>query len=153
MGIGQANLNPALIVALLQLKEVQLLRGAIRAADVESGKQFGAAGIALDPVRGKEEEDRFEPRRVIHPTPRYLPRPVLHPTPRYLPREVVAPLGGANKGEQRGDEGATPKIAPAPPPPWKELPWPKSGLPQCKVKVVVVAPDMNSKGALLDLFI
>ena len=140
------------IVAALDLKEVQLLVRAMRNADAQAARSRGGlsqqpAATTLSPT---EPAARFEPRPVIHPTPRYEPRPVIHPKPRIEPCEL--------------NQCCRP---PAPPPivvekvpaelplqpPWKTLPWENPPQPAPKVKLACYHPDIIRKGLLLDSFI
>ena len=75
----------ALAVALSDLKVVQLLRDAIRTADLSGGK------VCCDGAVARRLDDCYEARRHIHPEPKYENRVVYHPTPRYLPRPVICP--------------------------------------------------------------
>jgi len=140
----------SLLVAALDLKMVQLIRGAIRAADEASGKGEAVSGLGPAP-------DRIEQRRVFHPEPRIEPRLVYHPTPRIEPREIIHP---------------TPRVVEPPPvyccppcepkprdhkspfvPPWKVMPWENPPQPLLKVKVIKLKPDIVRMGSLIDCFI
>jgi hypothetical protein len=139
------------IVAAIQLSEIQSLIKAIRAADVQSAA-FAASSSNRCPsaCRPSVPAARFEPRPVIHPTPRYLPRPVIHPTPR-IEKSIV-----------ERDRHCTP-VAPtvvvqAPTelplqPPWKTVPWQTPPPPAPKVKLACYHPDKIHRGMLLDFFI
>ena len=144
--------SASLIVASFDLKLVQLLRGAIRAADAASGKAAPIAFIGPAPTFAARRllsrevlhpEPRFEPRPVIHPTPRFLPRPVIHLTPRFEPPPSCAPV--------------TPEVPPrcghGLPPPWKVPVWNMPVEPKVTIKRVIHLTDVHSKGSLLDLFI
>jgi hypothetical protein len=141
-----------LLVAALNLKEVQLVRAAIRTADLSAGGVPGPLGTIEQPEtlarRHITPEPRIEPRVVYHPTPRFEPRPVIHPAPRFLPRPVI-------------EESSCPPMQPEQPPrshnpiqpPWRVLPWQIPSPPPPKVKVVLIRPDIVSKGSLIDFFI
>ena len=144
--------SASLIVASLDLKLVQLLRGAIRAADAASGKAAPIAFIGPAPTFAARRlllreilhrEPRFEPRPVIHPTPRFLPRPAIHLTPRFEPPPCPAPV--------------TPEVAPhcgcGLPPPWKMLVWNMPVESKVTIKRIMHLTDVHHKGSLLDLFI
>jgi hypothetical protein len=145
-GVGFESIA-ALAVAKLDLELVQLLRDAIRTADIAGGKLGPGGTISPGP--------RIEPRKRIEPTPRFLPRKVIHPTPRFEPRFVVHPT--AKVELQPAPAAADPEQPPRCPspirPPWKQLAWnapiPKSVQP----KVVQYRTDIQNKGSLLDLFI
>lgn len=138
----------SLIVASFDLKVVQLLRAAIRTADLSEGTV--GRQIACE----QRQEDRFEDRRHLHPEPVYEPRPVLHPTPRYEPREVhrpvhiiddpcpPAPLGCKTDGN----------VGPLPPP-WRLPVSEKSSQPAPIVKVSIHRTDVHNKGSLIDIFL
>jgi hypothetical protein len=138
------------VVAAFQLKEVQLLRAAIQAADQQSKSSSMLPGPVPSP----------QPREVIHLTPRYAPREVIHPTPRYEPRQVIHPTP---RYEQRAlacpCDGPREVIVSKPPnelpiePPWKKLPWQFPPAPAPKVKLARYHPDTPAKGVLLDFFI
>jgi len=134
-----------LLVAALDLKLVQLLRGAMRAADAAANPQ-GLPIVRADVFRAREvvhPEPRFEPRLVAHPTPRFLPRPAIHPTPRLdlgfspIPANPECP----------------PRCCHALPPPWRMPVWNMPIPPRPTIKRIVHLTDLHHKGSLLDLFI
>jgi hypothetical protein len=141
----------SLLVATLDLKEVQLLRGAIRAADEQAGPQHrfldsdsyspSSRIRECSPCYGSPE---YLPRQVFHLKPRYEPRPVLHPTARLEMRHCMEP-------------GPVPILPPvhAEPnpiqPPWKVLPSPIQ--PVRLVKVVDLRPEIVNTGRVIDCFI
>ena len=142
-----------LLVAALDLKLVQLIRGAMRAADIASGKGQSATplGPAPDPapsITGRRHytpEPVYEARRHFHPTPRYEPRPVIHPTPRV---EVAPPIViPAEPCVEKCHCLKSPFI-----PSWKLLPWQNPPQPAQVVKVVKVKPDIVRKGSMIDCF-
>jgi hypothetical protein len=149
----------SLIIATSQLKLVQDVIGAMRAADAASGKQFGPLGIEINPApSGHGPVDQCCCRPANSQDPKYLPRPVIHPTPRYLPRPVyhLTPRVEWNQPpsclpEESGK--VTAHITEAPPPPWKILAWPKIDPPHLKVKVMEYRPDTKGKGTLINLFV
>lgn len=143
-------MNPALIVAKLDLQLVRMIRQAIRTADAASGKGGGSPAAVI------------APRPQIHPTPHFQPRPVIHPTPRIEPRLVYRP--------KTIEPRLAPGISSLPPeaprersahklpiePPWKVMPWqsPAPAAPAApKLKPVDKHPDVANKGTLLDVFI
>jgi hypothetical protein len=141
--VSSANL----IAATLNLQLVNSVLRAIRVAD--------RAAIREDVVLTEPCRDRFccgvwwrhpcyLPRRVIHPTPRYLPRPVLHPTPRVEEPCCPPPCCPSAK---------VPHLTPGPQPPWKTMPWQEPVRPASVIKMIVRAPDTQSKGTLVDLFL
>jgi hypothetical protein len=136
----------SLIVAASDLEVVRLIRGAIRAADIEAGGG-GAFGIVPTP--------RIEPRLRHEPEPEILPRPVIHPTPRFEPRPVYHPT--ARLELQPAPAAADPERPPRCPspiqPPWKQLVWQTPIPPRAILKVVQYKTDIPHKGSLLDVFV
>lgn len=141
-----------LLVATLDLKLVQLVRGAMRAVD-DQGRpgtgDFFVPGPVIEPRQRFHPEPAIEPRRHIQPEPRIEPRPVrrvdaTRPAPCPPVVVEVAPADKASSGSPIQ-------------PPWKVLPWdaPPAERPRPvhKVKVVIGPPDMCSKGNVIDLFI
>ena len=141
--------NVSLLVAALDLKLVQLVRQAMRAADQQAGAPASALGPAPtpEPRRVIHPEERFEPRPVIRPTPRFEPRPVIYPKPRIAPRPV------------RGDPAPAETVVRKEPaelplqPPWAKLPWQNPPSPAPKIKLAPPHPDIVRRGELLDFFI
>ena len=127
----------SLIVAAFELSAVQLIRGAIRTADLSSGRGQSATPLGPDPdpafggsvgVAGSgrchiDPEPVYEPRRHIHPTPRYEDRTVYY-TVRHVPRIEQADNEAAGACPQWGPVAAVPVCSTkAPiPPVWKSLP-------------------------------
>ena len=149
--------NAALLVAALDLDLVQLLRGAMRTADIASGKPQAVSelGPAPTPLRDRfDREPVFEQRRVIHPEPKYERRQIIHPQPRI---EFPAPL----KVESQPAEPPCscccvvikPEIESPLPPPWRQPIWATPIPPTPKVKIVKIRPDIHNKGSLIDFFI
>src|SRR5438093_125762 len=110
--------SSSLIVASFDLKLVQLLRGAIRAADAASGRGAPIAFIGPAPTFAA---GRLGSRRVLHPEPRFEPRPVIHPTPRFLPRPVIHLTPGFDPASSAGSvlPEKPPHCGDGLPPPWK----------------------------------
>lgn len=141
--------SASLIVATLDLKMVQSVIGAMRAAD-KASHHCGPCG-RFDAIENQVICRRFrlhptpviEPRQVIHPTPRILPRPVIHPQPRVEPQPPPC------EPELHCHEA--PKCLP--PPPWKVLPWKIPIPPPVQIKRVIHRTDVKHKGSLIDLFI
>jgi hypothetical protein len=140
----------ALFVAALDLKEVQLLRGAIRVADEEAGPQHrfldddSYTPSAVRPCSPCYGPSVTLPRQVFHPTPRYEPRPVLHPTVRLEMRRTMEPAPVPIQPPVHNEPNPIQ-------PPWKVLPSPI--LPVRLVKVVQVQPENNNTGRVIDCFI
>jgi hypothetical protein len=134
------------IVATLDLKLVRLIRAAMQDDRKHAVTPLGPAPQDILPRKRIEPEPRIEPRQHIHPTPYFEPRPVYHPTPRYGPREcpcVPPPCDPLPK-----DDTGRCRIQP----PWKVRPWEAPMPMKREVKVVVVRPDIVSKGSLIDFF-
>jgi hypothetical protein len=142
-----------LLVATLDLKLVQLLRGAMRAADRQ-----GPAG------RGQliHPAPTIEPRRHFHPEPKFEPRPHVHPEPAFDPRPRLHVPGYLRGAECCPNSPASQPIVPKSPtspiqPPWKVLPWENPPAmrprPLQKVKLMIGRPDISPKGTVIDVFI
>jgi hypothetical protein len=139
----------SLISATLDLKMVQSVIAAMRAADRASDRCEPCG--TFDSIAPRNDCRRFH----LHPTPFIEPRPVLHPTPRILPRPVLHP--------QPRVELQPPPVAPDPhchssckspfPPPWKVLPWKIPIPPPVQIKQVIHRTDVKNKGSLIDMFI
>ena len=141
--------NIALMVAALDLKLVQLLRGAMAAANAGAAKSTGLPGPAPTVAAPRpviHPQPRIEPRQVIHPTPRIEPREVIRPTPRVVepPPILCCPRCPPDKPHQPG----SPVV-----PPWKVLPWENPPQPLPKVKLIKLKPDIVTRGSLIDCFI
>lgn len=145
----------SLILATFQLKAVQAVTGAIRAADLASGDVQTPSGIIEKPAppagqfSDSNREPVYEPRRHIQRDPVYTRRQVIHPTPRYERRPVyVEPVQ-----EKPEVESCTP-LAPSPiEPPWKVLPWmdryPRpAGVEREVIKVIEPVPDSSRSGMI-----
>ena len=145
------GVEASLAVAVMQLKEVSLLTQAIRTADIQSGQQFGAAGIAMNPPYQTNGCDVYEPcpriapRVIYHPQLLILPRPVEHPTPRIEPQTPL-PINSAPL-PSHGHSSSPIQ------PPWKVLPWPQTDHSTRKIKAAFTQPDKKDVGALLNYFV
>jgi hypothetical protein len=131
----------SVLVAALDLKEVQLLRAAMRIAD----RQDRRCDRLL-------REPKYEPRQVIHPEPRYEPRPVIHPTPRYEARPIIHPRPVFEPNPIEPCE-VHPKHKPFLQAPWQVMPWEKAPEPPRTIKVVIKHVDTVLKGSLIDCFL
>jgi hypothetical protein len=146
MGVNFQDLA-AITVASLDLELVRLVRGAIRTADISSGKGCNNGILCPEPDilprRHLTPEPEYLPRRHIHPTPRYEPRPVIHPTPRVEsepPPACIPPCPPPSEHKCL-------------PPPWKLAVWNVPIPPPAILKVVQYKTDIPHKGSLLDVFI
>src|SRR5262249_1156452 len=122
--------SAGLTVAALDLKLVQLVRGAMAAADAQGKAGGGAAGCT-----------GVEPRKHIHPTPKFEPRPVHPPEPHFAPRPVHHPEPRFEQHPQPVAPEVTRKHSPVLDPPWKTLPWKTLPKVQPKIKIVLQRPD------------
>jgi hypothetical protein len=138
--------NAAVVVALAGLQVVDDVIAAIRTADIASGKQFGAAGIPQNPVYQPREvfkaNPKIEPGKVIHTPAKVVPGPVIYEKPHFRSAacEEASPAIADHRPVQTG-----------PLPPWKILPWQQPEV--CKVKIILVRPDTEIKGSLIDCFL
>lgn len=151
--------NAALLVAALDLNLVQLLRGAMRAADIASGRRepVSALGPAPTPPPDRfEREPVFQNRRVVHPEPKFAARTVAHvasakqlPAPAKLAIETHAPeIEPCCCSITIKPEVESPLA-----PPWRQPIWATPIPPTSKVKIVKIRPDIINKGSLIDFFI
>jgi hypothetical protein len=149
----------SLIVATFDLKEVQLVRDAIRTADISSGKGQPVSKIGPAP-------NNFDQRFHFHPEPKIEPRRHIHPDPVIEPRRHIRPVDRFEPSNALGGKAPDVIVIPVPvpcpkhhghtiQPPWKVLPWQQEPAPHVapKIKVVVKPPDIALKGTLLDCFI
>ena len=135
--------NVTLLVAALDLKLVQDIRGAIRKADATGAKTASHEPVAT-----------YEPRRTIHPEPVYQARRVIHPMPHIDTRHVehltkINPDSIPATSESKPVHHAKSPLDP----PWKTLPWKNPPRPGHIVKVFQYRPDMPSSGSILDCFL
>ena len=141
-----------LVVAALDLKVVRLVRDAIRTADLSAGGVPGPLGTVVfrnAAARARViPEPRFEPRVVYHPQPRFEPRQTIHPQATYAPAPLIEQPPTVLCEPEQPVRNRCPIQ-----PPWRVLPWEIPAQPAPKVKVVVVRPDIVSKGSLIDFFI
>jgi hypothetical protein len=139
----------------LDLQLVRLVRGAIRAADIGSGRGQPVSGLGPAPTPPPalhvHPEPVYEPRQHIHPEPRVEPRPVIHPAPRVEP---CPPILACPAPSEPIEIKAAPCPHPSPfQPPWRVLPWQNPVPPRPVLKVVMRRPDIVRRGQLLDVFI
>ena len=140
-----------LVVAALDLKLVQLLRGAMRAADLGAAASKGVDRITPAAV--------YEPARHVHLTPVIEPREHIRAAPCREPAKVVVTrseqprLALAISECRSGCEAAAPPAKSPVEPPWKVLPWRQPPKMVVNVKWVKVQPDIINKGSLIDCFI
>jgi len=143
-----------LIVATLDLSEVQLVTKAIRTADLSTAAQGGGpAGIHVGPAA------TYEPRAVLHSEHRIESRGTIYTA------QAIRPCKAAEQEikvrcKPLADEDSCQTItvhAPPSPlqPPWATLPWPAiKPAPSSKViKLIVRQSDNACSGTILDCFI
>ena len=159
----------SLIVAAFELSAVQLVRGAIRTADLSSGRGQSATPLGPDPNPvfggpggaagsgrfGIDPELVYEPRRHIHPAPRYEGRTVYY-TVRHVPRIEQADNEAARACAQSVPATTVPAYtSDGPiPPVWKTLP-PVEHPPHPRRVVRIVRQHRGAlqKGLVLDVHV
>jgi hypothetical protein len=153
--VGSVDSHISLLVAASDLKLVQLIRGAIRAADIASGRVPPVSGIGPAPTPPPplhiHPDPVYEPRPHIHPEPRFEPRPVIRPAPRV---ETSPPILACPRPCEPIEVNPVPVPHPSPiQPPWRVLPWQVPVPPRPVLKVVMRRPEIVRRGQLLDVFI
>jgi hypothetical protein len=158
--VASAADNAALLVAALDLDLVQLLRSAMRAADIASGRTEPISALGPAPTPPPDRFDRepvFQPRRVYHPEPRFAPREVIGID---SPKELAAsPAKTELKAQPVEAETSCCSVTIKPEmesplaPPWRQPVWANPIPPALKVKIVKIRPDIINKGSLIDFFI
>ncbi|MBC8106489.1 MAG: hypothetical protein H7Z14_07865 [Anaerolineae bacterium] len=140
----------SLAVASLDLQVVQLLRDAIRTADIAGGKFGGLPLCDRGPINAIAlPRDRFEP------TPHIEPRKTLHPAPRFEARPVFherIDIDFSSSDTSGKTELAAVDRTPLPPP-WRTPVWKMPLQPAPMVKVHIHRTDVHNKGSLIDLFL
>ena len=131
----------SLALATLDLKLVQLVRGAMAAADGQAKSNLIHPAPTPEPRRHIHPEPHFESRPVHHPEPYFARRPVHHPEPRFEAHPVPVDPEVVRKHPCPLD------------PPWKILPWQAAPKVAPKIKIVLHRPDIRNKGTLIDTFI
>lgn len=135
----------SLIVAGMDLKMVQGVIRAMRAADIAGAKTKPPID-RYNETHATRRFDEVQPRRVIHPTPEIAPRRVIHPTPRVEPTPALPAVDRADEIHSH--------ITPSPiQPPWKVLLWNQPVQSPPIVKQIVQKTDILNKGTLLDLVV
>ncbi|HEX4795032.1 MAG TPA: hypothetical protein VH370_14660 [Humisphaera sp.] len=149
--------NATLIQSVMDLKLVQSVVEAMRAADIASGRPqpVSKLGPAPTPPPDRLERDPvFAMRPVYHPEPRYERQVVIHPEPRV---EFCAPIVVKPCEPQCECEylpvASKPEMESPLAPPWRMPVWNMPIVPPPKIKVVQYRPDIINKGSLLDFFV
>ena len=130
-----------LLLAAMDLKLVQLLRGAMNAGGGGPGGLVGPTP-RINPRPVHDPNPRIEPRKTITPTPHFEPRPVHRPEPKFESYQCIPP--------EPPPTCPSSKILP---PPWKQPITDLPPEPRPVIKKVEFAPDIVSKGSLIDFFI
>ena len=159
----------SLVVAAFELSAVQLVRGAIRTADLSSGRGQSATPLGPDPnpVFGGQGSTGGTVRFHVDPEPVYEPRRHLRPAPRYEERTVYYTVRSEPRYEQADNDaaraGASACPSPAPsscsmdgliPPVWKSLPPVEHPAPPRRVvRVVRQHPGTVRKGLVVDVHV
>jgi hypothetical protein len=151
----------SLIVATFELSVVRSVIGAIRTADISSGKGVSATPLGPDPTPDiaprvhVRPSDAYEPRVHVHPAPVYEERPIRR-TDRYEPtREVQYNAAACGWVTPEAVKPACSNEGPIPPV-WKQLPpVPPSdcGRPRRVIKVIRQQADIRHRVALVDIHI
>lgn len=131
-----------LLLAAMDLKLVQLLRGAMNHGGPAAGMGAVHPQPRIEPRPVHHPDPRIEPRKVIEPTPRFEPRKVHHPEPRFEPAPQM-PCPTYSK----------PKTKPVLPPPWMQQPVENPPEPRPVIKQVNFTTEVVHKGSLIDFFI
>lgn len=147
----------SLIVAASDLNVVRLIRRAMRAADIASGRGQPVSGLGPAPDcyracwrnrRHYEPTPVYEPRQHIHPAPVYEPRTVNYSV-RYVaqPEPVVVPPPIQIVVETEPAAVRTPF-----PPVWKTLPPVEVEAPARRpIKIERHHPDNRHRGMVIDV--
>jgi hypothetical protein len=146
--------SASLIVALSDLKLVQSVIGAMRAADINVAAEVSTTGSVHSPAATyTPTQAEFSPavalRQHIYSLPVIEPRTVIHSHPRieFTPAPAPAPTS-LPCGCDSHPKSAEPTFQP----PWHVLPWPQHDTETRRIKSVVAPPDILVKGLLIDLF-
>jgi len=148
----------SLIIATFELSAVRLIRGAMLAADIASGRGQPASGL------GPAPNPDIAPRRTIEPTPVNEPRERIRPAPRVEPRAVLysacpgttpaaVPCTCPDLRVEPAIEASSPAKSPFPPV-WKTLPPVENPAPPRRpIKLIRHYPDIHHKGILVDVHV
>jgi len=147
--VSSLQTQAELIVAGFELKVVQLVRGAMLAADLQG--QRDALRVPAPTI---------EPRPHLHPDVVVEPRQHLRPAPVYENPQIIRqkvrvalqPIDCTHAIPQSADATPTKTTSPIQPP-WKVLPWPQPISSRQTVKVHRLHTDVSHRGAMLDLFV
>jgi hypothetical protein len=147
--VSDLSNNVSLLVANLDLRLVQMLRQAMRTADISAAASAGAGHAVVDhsPARAatrtilKVEKEKI-PAATFEPCPKNHAHPRLAELQPYTQTRPVLPM----------DSKFTIQA------PWKVLPWPKQIRPtlppgQHVIKNGAYRADESSVGRMLDLFV
>lgn len=155
------NVSPAqaagLLLAVSMLRQTQSVVNAIKRADIASGQPQPVVPIGPHPNKlgGRRlQDDVYEPRRHITPSPVYEPAEHIRQQPIYsvCPPKCLPPKNDTQPLAPAVPEG-TPVSSFKIPPPWKQLPWDIPIPSEPKAKVIVRMIDKSHRGQMIDLFI
>jgi hypothetical protein len=143
--------SASLIVALSDLKLVQSVIGAMRAADRNVAAEASSTVTAGTPAATYTPAQTHlspvvEPRQHIYSLPVIEPRTTIHVAPRIELTPAPTPAPCPCDSHPR-------KTEPTFQPPWHVLPWPQHDNEVRRIKSVVAPPDILVKGLLIDLFV
>jgi hypothetical protein len=135
-----------LIVAVSDLKAVQLIRQAIAAADAATAKTLGPNTLQAQRIAARrrlECRPFCEPRRIERLQSKIEPRDTIH-----LQSRIVADPPAPAKEPRKPLHITAPFL-----PPWEMLPWKTTPQRPTIIKKVVQQIDIKNKGSLIDIFI
>lgn len=139
----------SLLLATLQLQEVDLLTSGIRAVDAAAQAQ--RANQTPAPI--------VEPSRTVQPAAVYEPRPEVRPSATYRPPTDCHCRSPWRQCCELGCDALPQAIAPVQSsqhriePPWAVLPWPQPLPPRYPVKIHSPSTDVINNGRILDIFL
>ena len=151
-GMSAAD-QASVIVAAAGLNMIQLLRSAMRTADMTVAGQNHAAGVPHPPQGHAVIGDHYresEEHRISHPR-----RPIARGEVVYR-RERVAPATSQSRRAVVNScpTGSQPVHQPITlQQPWQVLPWPKHASAACHFKPAAAQPDIFDKGMFIDMFV
>jgi hypothetical protein len=147
--VSSLQTQAELIVASFDLKVVQLIRGAMRAADLQGQRDaLMVPAPTIEPRPHLHPDEVVEPRRHIHPAPVYDNPQLIH----QKARVALEPNDSTHSIPQSSDAPPAKTSSPIQPP-WKVLPWPQPISSRQTVKVHRLHTDVSHRGAMLDLFV
>jgi len=146
-GMSAAD-QASVIVAAAGLNLIQLLRSAMRTADMTVAGQNHAVGVPHPPQAQPVIRDHYrdsEEHRICHSRPPCVQREVVYR------RERVAPMIPARRDCPSASHPVHQPITMQAP--WQILPWPKHLSAACHFKPAAAQPDIFDKGMFIDVFV